>query len=208
VGDRLVVGGCGEHATVALYDGESGRRIGVPLSEEWWDDKTLYVMAFTATEPRLVLAAGSNRHVVAWDLGQALAGHAVSVPLPELHDDHVRAVAAFGHPLGELIVSAGDDRRVAVTDPATGRHWRQYEAHADWIMAAAVLPGDSPVIATGSRDGHVGLWTLSQQGLSPMAMIAVGAPVADLYAAGSRLLIVGTTSGLVALDVASPNPGT
>jgi WD40 repeat protein len=207
VDDRLVVGACGGRATVVLYDGETGRRIGIPLSEAGWDDKFLYAVTFTDTEPRLVLAAGTNRHVVAWDLRQALAGHVVSVPLRNLHDDNLRAVAAFGHRLGELIVSAGDDRRVAVIDPASGRGWRRDESHDDWIMAVAVLPGDSPVLATGSRDGYVGLWTLSERGLRLLAMIAVGAPVDDLYAAGSRLLIVGTASGVVALEIASPNPG-
>ena len=204
VGDRLVIGACGENATVVLYDGETERPIGVPLSEEYWDDKELYVVAFTAAEPRLVLAAGSNRHVAAWDLRQALAGHAIEVSLPELHDDHVRAIAVFGHPLGELIVSAGDDRRVVVIDPASGRNWRQDEAHADWIMAVAVLPAGLPIIATGSRDGYVGLWTLSERGLEQLAMIAVGAPVADLCAAGPDLLVVATPSGVSALDVASP----
>ena len=33
VDDRLVVGACGEDATIVLHDGETGARIGVPLSE-------------------------------------------------------------------------------------------------------------------------------------------------------------------------------
>jgi WD40 repeat protein len=206
VDDRLIVGACGSRSMVSLYDGTTGRRVGALLAEAGWDDKFLYAAAFTATEPRLVLAVGSNRHVVAWDLRRALAGREVRVPLTDLHDDNVRAVAVFDHPLGELIVSAGDDRRVAVIDPASGLGWRRDEAHADWILAVAVLPGDSPVIATGSRDGYVGLWTLSAQGLRPLAMIAVGAAVTDVYAAGPGLLIVGTTSGAVALDVANPEP--
>lgn len=179
--------------------------MGVPLREARVD-KSLYTMAFTTTEPRLVLAAGGNRHIVAWNLRQALLGHSIGVPLPDMHNDHVRAVATFGHPLGEFIVSAGDDRRVVVTDPVSGRGWRLDEAHADWILTVAVLQADFPVIATGSRDGYVGLWTLSAQGLAPLAMIAIGASVNSLYAASPGLLIVGTASGAVALDVASPKP--
>jgi WD40 repeat protein len=205
VDDRLVVGACGDDATVVLYDGETGRRMGVPLREARVN-KSLYTMAFTTTEPRLVLAAGGNRHIVAWNLRQALLGHSIRVPLPDMHNDHVRAVATFDHPLGEFIVSAGDDRGVVVTDPVRGRGWRLDEAHADWILTVAVLQADFPVIATGSRDGYVGLWTLSAQRLAPLAMIAIGASVNSLYAADPGLLIVGTTSGAVALDVASPKP--
>lgn len=168
------------------------------------DDKSLIAVAFTATKRRLVLAAGTNRHIVAWDLFQALAGRPVRVPLPDLHHDNVRAVATFTHLLGELIVSVGDDRGVVVTDPASGRGWRRDDAHADWIMAVAVLPGDPPVIATGSEDGYVGLWMLSARGIRSLAMIAVGASITDLYSSKPSLLIVGTTSGTVALNFADP----
>jgi WD40 repeat protein len=201
---RLIVGACGQNGTVTIWDGTTGSRIGPPLVEAYYEDKNLYAVAFTATDPMLVLAAGGNRHVVAWDLRQALAGRAVRVPIPEPHDDHVRDIAAFIHPLGELIVSVGDDRALVVTDRTTGHCWYRPRVHADWIMKTAILPSDPPVIVTGSKDGYVGLWVLSGDALEEMAMIAVGAGVTDLYAAGADLLIVSTGSGIVALDIAVP----
>jgi WD40 repeat protein len=142
---------------------------------------------------------------VAWDLLAALAGRevycAVPDPVPEGHHDHVRDVATFAHPLGELIVSVGDDRAVAVVDAVTGRCWYEPRAHHDAINATTVLPSEPPVIASGGNDGNVGLWAVTDDALKLLAMIAVGAQVTDLYAAASDLLVVGTTSGTIALNI-------
>lgn len=78
------------------------------------------------------------------------------------HEDYIRGIATSLSPTGErLAYTTGDDRTIAVWHPGTGNvePVQRFVAHNDIIMGFALSPCGT-LLATGSEDGVIRVWTL------------------------------------------------
>jgi WD40 repeat protein len=132
-----------------------------------------------------------------WDLAR---GSPVGQPLTG-HTSEVRAVAV-GTLDGRPIAVSGDNHRtVRVWDLARGTPVGQpLTGHTSWVNAAAVGELDGRPIAVTGDDSTVLVWELSDRRLT--TTIAFGAPIYALAFVERRGVVIGTSRGLMLLELA------
>ncbi|MFJ4678608.1 AAA family ATPase [Kitasatospora sp. NPDC088783] len=159
------------------------------------------IAAFTAPDgtPRLATTS-DDRTVRVWDpatdtqVGQPLTGHT----------GRVNAVAAFTAPDGttRLATTASDDRAVRIWNPATGAQVGEHlTGHTGRVNAVAAFtaPDGTTRLATAGDDQTVRIW-------NPANTAAHTLPLADRVHTLTELrglLIAGTDSGYLAIDISS-----
>ena len=151
-GRRIVSGG--EDNTVRLWDTDTGRPIGQPLTGH---QGKVNSVAFSPDGHRIV-SGGDDNTVRLWD---ADTGQPVGQPLTG-HQGKVNSVAFS--PDGRRIVSGGDDNTVRLWDADTGRPIGQpLTGHQHWqynitgVYGVAFSP-DGHRIVSGGGDTTVRLW--------------------------------------------------
>jgi WD40 repeat protein len=89
------------------------------------------------------------------------------------------------HPGGRLLASGGDDLRVRVWDPDTGRELAVLEGHTSWVMGVAFSP-DGKTLADGSWDNTIKLWTVTADPLKIEERATLKGHKAEVYAVAFR----------------------
>jgi WD40 repeat protein len=117
-------------------------------------------MAFSPDGRRLV-AGGEKNTVKIWDVEtggelQTLTGHS----------GDVWAAAFSPDPDGRWVASAGEDSSVKVWESDTGIFVRNFRGHIGLVTSVAFSP-DGRLLVSGSRDGTVKVWDLTQLGKKP-----------------------------------------
>lgn len=107
----------------------------------------------------VLVSGGWDRALIWWDLkaGKIIRTH------EKAHGKWIRAVAAA--PNGTCFASIGDDMRLCLWDPQTGKLMREMTGHEpltpqhypSMLYAVAFSP-DSRYLATGDRVGHIVIW--------------------------------------------------
>jgi WD40 repeat protein len=108
---------------------------------------------------------------------------------PDNDGKPIREIGGFGGsvfklrytPDGQSLIAAGADKTVAVFKP-NGSQVRRIQGHNDWIYALAISR-DGKTIASGSWDGEVRLWNLSDGKLLRTIIAAPGYKPAGTQAA-------------------------
>ncbi|MFB7676580.1 AAA family ATPase [Kitasatospora purpeofusca] len=193
---RLVTGG--NDGTVRIWNPATGAQEGEPLTGH--DGGVNAVAVFTAPDgtPRLATGGGDfDGTVRIWNPathaheGEPLTSH-----------DGVLAVAVFTAPDGTpRLATVGYDGTVRIWNPATHAQEGGPLTGHGWVLAVAVFtaPDGTPRLATGGYDGTVRIW-------DPRTRTAHVLPMADeinALASGHNLLIAGTKTGFLAIDVSS-----
>ncbi len=78
----------------------------------------------------------------------------------EGHSGDVCAAAFSPDPGGRWVASAGEDSTVKVWDSHAGKLVRSFRGHTGLVSSVAFTP-DGQLLVSGSRDGTVKVWALS-----------------------------------------------
>lgn len=147
-----------------------------------------------------------DNHLRRWDLrAEKPEGSGMELPTPP-HSARVLLITP-----NNVLVSGGDDGRLAAISLDQPNEWRAPGATADSIESLALSP-DGGLIAAGHSDGRVGTWTLAaSEPATPRELDLLTGPVHSLAwtpnvspgssagAASERLLIAGCGDGSIAL---------
>jgi WD40 repeat protein len=142
--------------TVKLWDGNRLRDQQEEIHTfRAWVPHVGFVMAFSPDGRRLA-AGGEKRTVKIWDVQtgkelQSLEGHS----------GDVCAVAFSPDPEGRWVASAGEDSTVKIWDSLAGTFVRNFRGHTSLVTSVAFTP-DGRHLVSGSRDGSVKVWDVSQ----------------------------------------------
>ena len=82
---------------------------------------------------------------------------------PISKDDPASIWAIAFSPDGRMLASAGEDNRITLRDPLTGKERRRLEGHEGTVTSLAFAP-NGKTIASGSDDGTVLVWDLENVG--------------------------------------------
>jgi len=147
----------------------------------------------------LIASGGDNKEIELWNLDTGRSEGRL-----EGHDGTVRALAPVTLPDGqELLASAGDDATVRLWDPATGRaHGEPLTGHDGPVRALApvTLPDGQVRLASAGDDATIRLWDPATGCIARIVTLGVAA---SSMAAEQGKLYVGSTVGLLALDIAA-----
>jgi WD40 repeat protein len=149
-GTRLAVGG---YRKIFLYDAATGAKAAeYPVSSD-------AVRSLAFSPDGVLIAAGTG--VPGQSGGTILVEAATGKTVRTLksHTDTVEAVAFSGN----LLLSAADDERIAVTDVTTGQELGKLSEHIGRCLAVAVPKETTPadggeIFATGGADNMVKVW--------------------------------------------------
>ncbi len=148
----------------------------------------------------LIASAGDDATIRLWD---PATGRAHGEPLTG-HDGPVRALAPMTLPDRQvLLASSGDDATIRLWDPATGRaHGEPLTGHDGPVRALApmTLPDRQVLLASAGDDATIRLWDPATGSIARIVTLGVAA---SSMAAEQGKLYVGSTVGLLALDVAA-----
>ncbi len=154
---------------------------------------------FTAPDGTPRLAIGGDRTVWIWD---PATGTQDAPPFTG-HDDRVSAAAVFTAPDGTpRLATGGYDEMVRIWDPATGtQDGPPLTGHDGRVLAVAAFtaPDGTPRLATGSHDQTVRIWNLRTRTAHTLFL----ADPVHVLAEHRGLLIAGTSSGYLAIDISS-----
>ena len=144
-------------------------------------------------------AASAEEHVFVWD---AATGKVLRDVRNSANAD-VLAVA----PDGRTFAEGGENKRVRIRDAETLEVLRELRAHDGAITALAFHP-TQPVLATGSADLSVRLWSLDDLSLIEEARPSVTDPVKLSFSPrGTRLASTDRGNGVSFLNLAEPPLG-
>lgn len=143
----VMIASGGEDETIRRWDGVTGRPIGKPLSVH--ASRIRAITSVTMHDSRVVLGCADSDGVLhRWD---AASGERFGDPV-QTPSDVSTLTAIWIHGVPQLITSH-DDGVVRRWDAKTG-HLLDASL-SGYCSAAATLPDESAVIATGSRDGFI-----------------------------------------------------
>ena len=149
----------GRDQDLRLWDPLTGELIGTPLHGH--TARIGQLLAVPMPDGRSLLTSYSGDNTIRlWDpdTGDCLAERPADHP-------RVTAMAAVPMPDGSvLLATGGSDHAVRLSDPLTGEaRFSAFTVHEQDVVSLAVLPspdpGRVPLIASGSRDGTVCLWS-------------------------------------------------
>jgi WD40 repeat protein len=204
-GRAIVISGSDDR-TIRLWHARTGR-----ISHFWHRFKLKQVgktleghkekisaVALGVIDGRPVVISGSHdRTVRRWDartgdpIGRALTGHT----------EVVNAVAFDTIEGRALVVSGSDDRTIRLWDACTGEAiGAPLESHTGGVRAVAIgnVEGRA-VVVSGSEDGTVCFWNASAR--IPWFEVKVGMPVNYINLRSKVGLVVGSNTGILALNV-------
>lgn len=191
--NRIVSGG--EDGTVRVWDRESGRLVRVLRGHHGWvhavtvslpddlvasagDDHVVRLWTLSSGEPlgvltghgkrvrslsianggRVLLSAGEDGAVTAWSVEQRAKLMDMSTPGRPLWAVDVDST-------GAVVAAGGEDETVRLYDIASGALLAEADGHTDWVRTVAFAP-DAPLLASGSGDGSVCLWSTTNGSLT------------------------------------------
>jgi WD40 repeat protein len=202
-GGRTCVAVGTNEGQVHLFDLEGGERVGSPLTVTY-DDKAVLRAVTSSRQGREVLLTGTSRgELVCLDLEAALAGRVDEVFSRKVHGDWLSDFAVSRAPEGGTVYTVSDDRHVCAVDLVTGQVRPALGQHKAWIRAVALVDGTHPVLATGSNDGVLRLWSVAEGGLVPRAHIPLDSQIVSLHSPAAGQLVVATHAGLGLIDVST-----
>jgi WD40 repeat protein len=113
----------------------------------------------TAPDCKTVAVDGLDEAVRLWKLSDNAV---IDIPPARAfrRDEPPTIFAVAFSPDGKMLASAGDDSRVTVRDPVTGKERTSFVGHQATVLSLAFAP-DSKTLASGSVDGTVLLWDLN-----------------------------------------------
>lgn len=156
-----VIASAGDDATIRLWSASTGRLVGVLPGH----GTRVRALAF-ARSGRFLVSGGEDGAIIVW-----------SVQPPA----QLRAIASDGSPVwsvavgcdDELIAVGGEDDVVRVFDAGTGDLVSERSAHRDWVRAVEFARA-APLLASGSGDGTVCLWSVAEGQLTLLRSTYVG----------------------------------
>ncbi|HEX8347866.1 MAG TPA: trypsin-like peptidase domain-containing protein [Actinoplanes sp.] len=195
VGDRVLLATAGYDLEVRLWEPDTGRTAMVLAGHT----AAIRALCVVPVGDRVLLAsAGFDRTVRLWD---PLTGRCAAVLTG--HTGWINALAVL--PTGDrvLLASAGDDCTVRLWDPLTGHAAGLCDGHTGGVKALCTVQTDDGVqLVSAGDDRAVRLWTASGR---MVRRIPVHHRVT--CCAGSPLLVVGLTVGVLALRLEDVTPG-
>lgn len=144
-------------------------------------------------------SASAEEHVFVWDA-------ATGKVLGDVRNSAVADVLAVA-PDGRTFAEAGENKRVRIRDAETLEVLREFRAHDGAITALAYHP-TQPVLATGSTDLTVRLWSLEDLRLIEEARPSTTDPTKLSFSPrGTRLASTDRGSGISFLNLVEPPLG-
>jgi WD40 repeat protein len=109
------------------------------------------------------------------------------------------------HPAGELLVTAGDDHKLAVWNLADGTLRHELTGHLDWVRTLA-FSTDGGLLASSGNDRRILFWdAASGQRTRDFASLPYAVASLEFNPAGSLLGVVGFSKTVTLLDVKTGN---
>ncbi|MBD2165121.1 hypothetical protein H6G04_11980 [Calothrix membranacea FACHB-236] len=134
-------------ATIRLWDIASGQCLGILTGH------LNGILAIAFVDNRHILASCSvDCTIRLWDISTQQC-----LKTLQGHHNSIDAIAA--NPQGTQLASGGDDFSLRLWDVASGECFRTFKGRNNWIKAIAYHPIFPDMIATGSEDRTVRLWT-------------------------------------------------
>jgi len=181
-GKKLAAGGCDR--AVRIYDLSGG--YDKAKLEQTIENHADWVLGVALTKDgKYLLTAGRDKTAKVWDLAKKES----VITIPE-HQDIVYGVAAG--PDGTLGFSVGADKNIRSWKTAgDGKSVKTGGGHGDQVLKIAISP-KTPMIATGSKDKSVRLWSVDDlkasktlSGLTDEVFALAFSPDGNLVAGGS-----------------------
>ncbi|MGH3914073.1 MAG: hypothetical protein ACRDTC_11810, partial [Pseudonocardiaceae bacterium] len=157
--DREIIASAGEDGVIRLWRADAGEPVGVLIGHT----RRVRSLAFSANG-RLVSGAEDGR-ILVWDLERLSLLRGMDTPGCPLWSVAVGCADA-------LVAAGGEDEFVRLFDLNTGQLLDEKAAHRDWVRCVAFAP-DAPLLASGSSDRTVLLWSAASGGLTPIRRIDV-----------------------------------
>lgn len=188
-----------EDGQVGVWDVNSGTAVLPPVRVSYAHKR---VNALTELSGALLVGCGDGS-VSLLDPGVAVprSGGTEAAQVSELfsHRDWVRTLAVLDFESSPVVVSAGDDGSLYISDPASGTTAELAAAHDGKPITALVDLGGS-YLGSGGHDGCVRLWQWNRRAVLPLKVVSLDSPVRDLYRNG-ELVVASTDAGIVGLEL-------
>lgn len=201
--DLEIIASAGEDGVIRLWRTLTGEPLGALIGHT----RRIRSVAFTSTG-RLLVSGAEDGRVNVWDVERHSLLRGMDTPGCPIWSVTVGCADT-------LVAVAGEDEFVRLFDLNTGHLLAEKAVHRDWVRSVAFAPG-VPLLASGSGDRTVLLWSAADRELTPVRRIDVSeARVRSVAMTDNADLVIASTESATihaftadgAADRAQPPPG-